>query len=106
MVLVASLCANTFIYTYSFETATWNGPISAQRQIGTARLMPSVYVGNALYFGFRNLNSTLKYDLQLEQISWIRLPSMCTYYEPNVFTTTEAGVLGLATIRVTEPTNL
>jgi hypothetical protein len=88
----------TFIYTYSSETATWNGPISTQLSISSTPRMTSKCVGNALYFGFPMSDTILKYDLQSGQISRIEFPTECSFNQSNVFITTEGGGLGIATI--------
>jgi len=43
--------------------------------------------------------TVLKYDLQSGQISRMELPTGCVRSKPRVFTTTEGGALGIATIR-------
>ncbi|EER97877.2 uncharacterized protein LOC8059861 [Sorghum bicolor] len=89
----------TFIYTFSSETAAWNGPIFTQLSISaTPPRMTSKCVGNALYFGFPMSDTILKYDLQSGHISGIEFPTECSFNQSNVFITTEGGGLGIASV--------
>jgi hypothetical protein len=90
----------TFIYTYLSDVDAWSEPISTQHLDNSLVDLEerSVLVGNALYFGIRYANITLKYNLESREMSWIQLPYECSNWRCHVLTTTEEGVLGLVTV--------
>jgi len=83
---------------YSSQTGTWSETTSAaQDTLDLKCLTPlerSALAGNVLYIKFftRLSSGILKYDLGMQEISWINLPSYCTAC--MIFT--EYGGLGIA----------
>ncbi|CAL5077713.1 unnamed protein product [Urochloa decumbens] len=74
VVCVGSNYEKTFVCTYSSDAATWSMPITSNQPVGYVNLMPSLLVGNALYFAFRIRGMLLKYDLESREISVIEVP--------------------------------
>ena len=103
MVLVGSDPWNTFVCTYSSDVATWSELISIQRIEPCfyiyGRYSPSVLLGNELYFGIPSTNAVLKYDLELQEKSWIQVPTLQHGSYSSVLTTTDDGGLGLVRLQ-------
>jgi hypothetical protein len=98
-----------FIYTYSSDVNAWSEPISTEHpdpdnyNFIDVEKHP-VLVGNALYFGVRFTNITMRYNLESCEMSLMQLPSTYdwSYWgQRYMLTTTQEGVLG-----VTEPSKL
>jgi hypothetical protein len=98
--LVVFVCVNiggALVYTYSSNAAAWSEPVCAQQKYVVDLFMGSALVGNALYFGNLVRSTALKYDLELCQVSLIRLPSLSrrSQLQESLLTTMEDGGLGL-----------
>jgi len=95
VVFVGTKHGNTVVYTYSSDAAAWSEPVSGQNYIFTFPT-GSVLVGIALYFGNEMRRRALKYDLELRQVSVIRLPHLRRRnLRQPLLTTTESGGLVL-----------
>jgi hypothetical protein len=95
-----------FIYTYSSDVNAWSEPISTEHpdpdnyNFIDVEKHP-VLVGNALYFGVRFTNITMRYNLESCEMSLMQLPSTYdwSYWgQRYMLTTTQEGVLGLVTV--------
>ena len=86
-----------FICTYSSDAGTWSEPISTELPLDFVVLMPSVLVGNALYFGFLIRKSLLKYDRESHEVSVIGVPQ--TFCIWRLATCVLDGGLALATLQ-------
>ena len=84
-----------FVCTYSSDAGTWSEPISTELPLDIVVLMPSVLVGNALYFGFLLRKSLLKYDLESHELSVIGVPQTFCIWRHVVLD----GGLALATLQ-------
>ncbi|RLN32865.1 uncharacterized protein C2845_PM03G18300 [Panicum miliaceum] len=82
------------ICTYSSDAGTWSDPIATEQPLQCLNLMPSVLVGNALYFGCLASKTFLKYDLESHEMSVNRLPFTYCLWRLVVL---DSG-LGLATV--------
>ncbi|KAF8713895.1 hypothetical protein HU200_027874 [Digitaria exilis] len=96
VVFVGSGARKAFICTYSSDAATWTNPIDTETELPLdfVNLMPSVLVGNTLYFAFPVRKTLLKYDLESQEMSLIGVPSAVYMYRPVVL---DSG-LALATV--------
>ncbi|CAN6180918.1 unnamed protein product, partial [Urochloa humidicola] len=84
-----------FICTYSSDAGTWSKPITSEQKLGTVNLMPSVLLGNALYFGLLFRKALLKYDLESHEMSVIGVPIAYPHWRHIVLD----GGLGFATVQ-------
>ncbi|KAJ1285749.1 hypothetical protein BS78_03G300800 [Paspalum vaginatum] len=94
VVFVGSVSGEAFICTYSSDAGTWSELIATELGTDCVSLMPSVLVGNALYFGFLFRKSLLKYDLESDEMSVIGVPHTLYIWKHVAL---DSG-LGLATV--------
>ncbi|WVZ68549.1 hypothetical protein U9M48_017478 [Paspalum notatum var. saurae] len=94
VVFVGSGSGEAFICTYSSDAGTWSELIATELATDAVSLMPSVLVGNALYFGFLIRKSLLKYDLESHEMSVIGVPHTLNIWKHVALD----GGVGLATV--------
>ncbi|TVU40552.1 hypothetical protein EJB05_14019, partial [Eragrostis curvula] len=89
-----------FNYVYSSNDDVWSEPISfsSQQSLGCVDSMPSVLIGNTLYFMFNSSKKILKYDLKMHEISLIPFPPASSKWLCVGITTMEDGGLGFAKV--------
>ncbi|RLN33243.1 uncharacterized protein C2845_PM03G22760 [Panicum miliaceum] len=86
------------VHLYLSEAAAWSPPMyGPQSPVHGVETLPTVLVGNALYFLIDATQSILEYDLATMNMSVIPLPSE-HFVDFAVLTTMEDGQLGFARI--------
>ncbi|CAL5091998.1 unnamed protein product [Urochloa decumbens] len=94
VVFLGSDSGKAFVCTYSSDAGTWSEPIATEQPEDIASMMPSVLLGNVLYFGFLNRKILLKYDLGSQKLSVSGIPAAYTLWWHIVLD----GGLGFAAI--------
>jgi hypothetical protein len=94
--LASAASGGVSICTYSSSSgATWSDLITVEQPVvDIVDFMPSVLVGNALYFGFPTLEILVEYDLESHNVSVIGLPGRYTSWRHFVLD----GALGFAAV--------
>lgn len=84
VVFVSTLAKEVYTYVYSSQAGAWSHTASAAREpadhstlLFTNALTRNAVVGNAIYFRLQNQIRILKYDLGVQEISSVDLPSGC-----------------------------
>ncbi|TVU40369.1 hypothetical protein EJB05_13832, partial [Eragrostis curvula] len=95
VVLMATDRGRMFSYLYSSEAGVWSEQASAPLPNYSIDLLPSVFVGNALYFLSKYWKTILKCDLGTQKLSVIEMPPS---YRFGALMTTEHGELGFVTV--------
>ncbi|CAL4966528.1 unnamed protein product [Urochloa decumbens] len=101
LVVFVGTDSEMFSCVYSSEDGMWSEPTVSQHPHDYLKLLPSVLVGNALYFVLKSKTKILKYNLGTREISVIHLPpgSYDTYMHghPVLVAMEEDSRLGVVT---------